>query len=149
MSIKLNIIDGKSNWFENGLRFKCTECGKCCTGSPGYVWVDDEEIKQMAAYLNLSVPEFARRYLRRKENRWSIIELTKNNFDCIFLKDKKCQIYPVRPKQCRTFPWWPQNLKSEKAWEEAAKFCEGIQQNAPIVPYETIETQLNIQLGKE
>ena len=63
----------------------------------------------------------------------------------IFLKDKKCQIYSVRPTQCRTFPWWPQNLKSEKEWQEAARYCEGIHPEASLVPFETIEQQRSIQ----
>src|SRR6266404_2835548 len=37
-------------WYENGLRFECTRCGHCCTGPSGYVWVNDEEIDQIAAY---------------------------------------------------------------------------------------------------
>ena len=27
-------------WYRDGLRFACTRCGACCTGAPGYVWVD-------------------------------------------------------------------------------------------------------------
>ena len=27
-------------WYRDGLRFECTRCGHCCTGAPGYVWVD-------------------------------------------------------------------------------------------------------------
>lgn len=150
MGAKLNVLEDKDEpWFKHGLNFKCTECGQCCTGSPGYVWVGDDEIKLMAEHLKISVSEFARRYLRRVGNRWSLIELAKQNFDCIFLKDKKCQIYSVRPKQCRTFPWWPHHLQSKEAWMAAAEYCEGIRQEAPVVPLETIETQLNIYLGNE
>jgi len=34
----------------------------------------------------------------------------------VFLKDKQCTVYPVRPAQCRTFPWWKENLSSKEAW---------------------------------
>ena len=136
--------ENNSTWYAEGLRFKCTGCGECCTGAPGYVWVSEEEIQTIARHLNLSINEFSQKYLRRVKGRISLIELPKT-FDCIFLKDKKCQIYEIRPMQCRTFPWWPQNLKSKEDWKEAARFCEGIQIDAPVVPFDTIEEQLNIQ----
>ena len=44
------IIMPKTPWFKDGLRFECTQCGDCCTGSPGYVWVNDEEISALAEY---------------------------------------------------------------------------------------------------
>lgn len=127
-------------WYAEGLRFKCTECGQCCTGAPGYVWVNDEEIQIMADHLKLSVKEFGKRYLRQSQGRYALVE--KKNFDCIFLKDKKCSIYLARPTQCRTFPWWSHNLTKPEDWKEAARYCEGISDQAPLVPIETIQTQL-------
>lgn len=125
-------------WYKDGLRFGCTGCGQCCTGSPGYVWVSLEEIEAIAEYLKLSVDEFALRYLRQVEEDYSLREHP-HNYDCVFLKEKKCQIYPVRPKQCRTFPWWKGVVESEEAWQKAAKRCEGINHpDAPIVPLEKI-----------
>lgn len=140
----LIVIQDHSPWYAQGLNFKCTGCGQCCTGSPGYIWVNEEEIQHIARYLNLRIDEFSRRYLRRVKGRLSLLELPKS-YDCIFLKDKKCQIYPVRPTQCRTYPWWPQHLTSEKEWREAASCCEGIQPEAPLVPLATIEEQRTIQ----
>jgi Fe-S-cluster containining protein len=131
-------------WYSQGLSFECTGCGQCCTGSPGYIWINEQEIEQIAAHLHLPVQEFARRYLRSINGRFSLLERA-HTYDCIFLKDKKCQIYSLRPTQCRTFPWWPQNLKSEQDWKEAAKWCEGISKNAPLVPVDKIEEQLHIQ----
>ena len=49
-------------WYKKGLRFKCTGCGKCCTGSPGYVWVSDDEVSVMAEKLDTSVKEFLKSY---------------------------------------------------------------------------------------
>jgi Fe-S-cluster containining protein len=129
-------------WYSEGLRFKCTECGKCCTGAPGFAWVNDEEIQAIADYLKMSVKDFGKRYLRFVRGRYALVEM--KNYDCVFLKDKKCSIYPVRPNQCRTFPWWLQNLTSPEAWKEAASYCEGISNDAPVVPLEVIESQLNI-----
>jgi len=130
-----------SPWYADGLRFKCTQCGQCCTGAPGYTWVSDEEINAIAQYLSLSVEEFTKKYLRKVHGRWSLLERS-GNYDCIFLKDKKCEVYPVRPKQCRTFPWWAANLHSPKDWERAAQFCEGINSDAPLVTLKTIKESL-------
>lgn len=127
-------------WYKDGLSFKCTECGQCCTGSPGYTWVSEEEITRMAHYLKISIEEFSRRYLRRIGNRLSLRE-NPHNFDCVFLAGKKCTVYPVRPTQCQTFPWWPKNLEDPQAWQHAASFCEGITTEAPLVPLDTIEEQ--------
>ncbi len=132
-------------WYQKGLRFKCTGCGGCCTGAPGVVWVSEEEMAQIASYLKLPLSEFTKRYVRKMGDRYSLIEM-KKNYDCVFLKDKKCQIYPVRPTQCRTFPWWPHLLESPESWKEAAKSCEGICDSAPIVSAQEIEDQLLIQL---
>ncbi|WP_249274296.1 YkgJ family cysteine cluster protein [Parachlamydia sp. AcF125] len=131
-------------WYTQGLSFECTGCGQCCTGAPGYVWISAEEISLLASHLNLSLDQFSEKYLRKVGNRFSLREHPQT-FDCVFLKDKKCEVYAFRPKQCRTFPWWPQLLKSRKDWEEAAIRCEGMRSNAPAVPFETIQHQLSIQ----
>lgn len=143
---RLNIVEEEKPWYAEGLRFECTGCGQCCTGSPGYTWVSDKEIVEIAQYLKITIDEFSEKYLRVVKDKISLLEHHRT-YDCVFLKDKKCEIYPVRPKQCRTFPWWPQNLKSLADWKEAARHCEGIRFDAPVVPISTIHEQLNIQLG--
>lgn len=125
-------------WYKDGLRFKCTECGKCCTGAPGFVWVTLEEIQAIAHQLNMSVDLFKRKYIRMRNNRYSLIEKKSQNNACIFLEGKKCQIYQTRPSQCRTFPWWKENLNSEESWKLAATECEGINDQAPLVPLSEI-----------
>lgn len=127
-------------WYKDGLRFKCTECGKCCTGTPGYVFVTMEEMNRMAEALNISIETFKRKYIRQKDNRYALVEKkTKTgDYDCVFLKNKKCEVYQARPTQCRTFPWWQENLEGEESWKLAAKDCEGINNEAPITPYSQI-----------
>ena len=125
--------DKQEPWYKDGLRFKCTGCGQCCTGSPGHVWIDQEEIAQMAQFLNISPEEFIKKYTRRVKVRLSLTEDPKN-FVCIFLKEKKCLIYQSRPYQCRAFPWWIENLRSEEEWQEAKTRCEGIDHpDAPLI----------------
>lgn len=145
---KMNKQNSHDPWYKEGLRFECTGCGGCCTGSPGYVWVNENEIAEMASFLSITVQEFGKRYLRQVGGRFALIE-KKKTYDCVFLKDKKCLLYAVRPTQCRTFPWWPENISSQDAWEQAAKQCEGIRDQAPLVPCETIEEQLLIQIRRK
>ncbi len=53
-------------WYKDGLRFKCTQCGDCCTGAPGYVWVNQAEIEGIAAELGESdVEAFEDEYVQK------------------------------------------------------------------------------------
>ncbi len=118
------MTDETEPWFRDGLAFECTRCGACCTGAPGYVWVDDEEIQALAGLLNLSLDAFARKYLRRVGGRISLIE--RPGGDCIFWsKSDGCTVYQARPVQCRTWPFWPENLESREDWDQATRTCPG------------------------
>jgi len=134
-------------WYKKGLKFKCTECGQCCTGSPGTVWVDENEIQKMSEFLKITPVEFVKKYTRLIGSRLSLKErlgVKPGDYDCVFLKDRRCQVYGSRPKQCRTFPWWPDNLNSKKDWNEVAKLCEGINhKDAPLISLETIQKAMN------
>ena len=133
-------------WYGEGLRFKCTGCGKCCTGAPGFVWVDEEEINAIASTLGMNSEEFSNTYVRQVDNKQSLIEKKQTNGenDCIFLKNKACTIYNARPKQCRTYPWWVHNLTSESAWNETAADCEGVNhKDAPLIKAADILKVLN------
>lgn len=81
----------------------------------------------MAAFVNLTVEEFATLHLRKVGHRYSLREkmIGENNFACVFFDEsmKRCSIYPVRPRQCRTFPFWEQFKSNE---EEVREECPGI-----------------------
>ncbi|MBN1489861.1 MAG: YkgJ family cysteine cluster protein [Phycisphaerae bacterium] len=120
------MADGK--WYREGLRFECTQCGNCCSGAPGYVWLSREETTKIAAFLGIERDRFTREYTRRVGFKVSLIE--KRDLDCIFLKRAdgltSCKIHPVRPLQCRTWPFWTYNLRSAKVWAETAENCPGM-----------------------
>lgn len=114
-------------WAEDGLRFTCTRCGKCCQGpEPGYVEVTRAEVERIAAHLGIPLETFGRRYLRRvKGNKVSLTE--QQNGDCVFWKrGEGCSVYEVRPTQCRTFPFWPEVVESPESWEEQREMCPGM-----------------------
>ncbi len=128
-------------WFKKGLRFKCTGCGHCCTGSPGYVFLSQSDFAAIADHLQLTHEEFSKRYIRIVDGQPALLD-TPGTDACIFLKNNKCSVYNARPVQCRTFPWWIHSIRTPKDWAETAQRCEGINHpDAPVVPALEIETQ--------
>lgn len=122
-------IASASPWYANGLKFSCTQCGTCCGGAPGYVWVSPEEIRAIARQLGLPLEQFEQAHTRRAGRRRSLLELP--NGDCEFLvRDDEgrtlCAIHAARPVQCRTWPFWKSNVATERAWEQSARHCPGI-----------------------
>jgi uncharacterized protein len=97
----------------------------------------------MAQHLLINVEYFMRKYIRRVGNRLALIELKKREYDCVFLHDRRCLVYEVRPRQCRTFPWWKENLSNEHSWESVAGLCEGIGPQGKLVPFATIQRIVN------
>jgi Fe-S-cluster containining protein len=128
-------------WFQDGLRFKCTGCGKCCTGSPGYVYLSDQDLEKLAAHFQLSLEKFSRKYVRLIDGGAALLDKPVSG-DCVFLENNQCTVYESRPIQCKTFPWWIDHLRDPKDWDEAAERCEGINHpDAPLVAVEHIEEQ--------
>ncbi len=111
------------------------QCGRCCSGpGEGYIWVTKPEIQIIADFLEISVGQVRKEYLKRVGLRTTIIEHPGTK-DCIFLnhglrglhgEQKRCMIYSVRPSQCRIWPFWPENLADPDAWNKAAQKCPGI-----------------------
>lgn len=112
-------------WYSDGLNFTCTQCGNCCTGAPGVVWVTDEEIKAIAEVTGKSIGEVRLEHTRLFGGRVSLKEYA--NGDCTYFdpETRGCRIYNARPVQCRTWPFWNSNLDSERSWNQMKKDCPG------------------------
>ena len=130
-------------WYKDGLRFNCTQCGDCCTGAPGYVWVNKEEIQALAEAMEMDVETFESEYVRKVGIRKSLREFP--NGDCVLLdqKTRGCMAYGARPRQCRTWPFWDSNLKSEETWAETCEICPG-SGKGKLYSIEQIEEQRKI-----
>lgn len=116
--------DKDSPWYSDGLSFECTRCGACCTGAPGYVWVNADEIARLAAFRGEPVERFSTQFVRRVNGRFSLIE--KPGGDCIFWdKQAGCTVYPARPVQCQTWPFWSENIETSEAWTDVKRRCPG------------------------
>ena len=131
-------------WYADGLQFECTGCGNCCTGGPGYIWINDSEIDSLARHLQIPRDTVLKRHCRRISGQVSLKEKLPNprgEYDCTFLREvpaastdghsvthsrRLCDIYEVRPMQCRTWPFWHGNLATPGAWLQAALRCPGM-----------------------
>ena len=136
-------------WFRNGLSFSCTQCGACCSGSPGSVRFSEQEMVNMASTLGITPQYFKEKYTRveihGEEVRWlelkevptPVIEQSDgtisqtDGLDCIFLDRKTipgkaiCGVYESRPLQCRTWPFWKENVDDQSSWKVASTGREG------------------------
>jgi|SRR5580700_10202258 Fe-S-cluster containining protein len=140
--MKLKVLEPappQAPWFADGLRFTCSQCGNCCTGGPGFVWISRVEIAKLAEFLHLSRLQVIRRYCRKVGRRFSLKEMRNSRtggFDCVFIRElpgvdgaharRICSIYEARPLQCRTWPFWEGNLATRKAWHHASRTCLGM-----------------------
>ncbi len=112
-------------WYGEGLRFECTQCGDCCTGAPGFVWVNKEEIEALAARFQMTPADFEAKFVRKVGVRKSLVEF--ENGDCVFFDTEKrnCTVYEHRPRQCRTWPFWDSNVRNEETWRATCEACPG------------------------
>jgi uncharacterized protein len=154
--MKLKLLEQNDPWYSQGLQFTCTQCGNCCTGGPGYVWISPEEIVRLAEHLAITPEETVERYCRRVNGRFSLKErrTPEGLYDCIFLKEidvdgaregiasrrKACSVYAVRPLQCRTWPFWPENLASPESWKNSGKRCHGMDNGPRVFTQKQIES---------
>lgn len=145
-------LDAQGAWFRDGLRFSCTQCGNCCSGSPGHIYFTAAESVAMAARLGVSLNEFHRRFVRRVQPEgagpegpflYTLAEKKAapgaDGQDCILLDRSSgrglCSVYEARPAQCRSWPFWAGNVDSAQAWDEAKADtpCPGMGAG-PLVP---------------
>ena len=129
-------------WYNDGLRFECTRCGHCCTGAPGFVWVDDADLAAVADFRGETLAQVKGLYTRWTARGRTLRE--KANGDCVFYdKQAGCTVYAVRPPQCRTWPFWESNVASPKAWEETCAVCPG-SGRGELIPADEITRRLKI-----
>lgn len=141
-------------WYENGLSFECTGCGKCCKVD-GDVWLAPEEVSNIMSHVGYSssddtnniddeekridlpsITDFRKKYIRAEisptndnngDESQSWMCLKRKEGACIFLDQYgQCSIYSVRPVQCQTYPFWPSLLTDSDAWEEESVLPDNV-----------------------
>jgi Fe-S-cluster containining protein len=129
-------------WYKDGLRFTCTRCGDCCSGQPGFVWLNDEELAALAEHLGEPVEEVRALYTRQAHRGTTLRE--QSNGDCVFYsREVGCTVYPVRPRQCRTWPFWESNVATPQQWKRTCDVCPGSGQGE-LIPAEEITKRLQV-----
>lgn len=106
------------------IRFECQPgCTKCCE-EQGFVYLTEDDITRLAAFLGLGRAEFEKRHVYRTKN---LRRLRVPRYaQCAFLKDGGCSVHEAKPIQCASFPFWPEILGSRRVWHETGKRCPGI-----------------------
>lgn len=89
---------------DEGVHYVCQRCANCCKW-PGDVCLEEGEILDIAAFLQMDVLDFTEQFTRLRGNRVGLSLIDKANKECIMLEDgRNCRIQAVKPKQCAGFP---------------------------------------------
>jgi Fe-S-cluster containining protein len=128
---------------ERGLRFECTQCGKCCwtRGEYSHVYLTKGDLEALAAAVGLSVAETRKRYTFRDEHGWTELDFSGGRCVMLDAETNLCTVYESRPTQCRTFPFWPEMIRRGGWTAEAKRICEGVG-NGRVVPKEEAAARL-------
>ncbi|MGA0332966.1 MAG: YkgJ family cysteine cluster protein [Kiritimatiellia bacterium] len=140
MSENLNHFDAASLFpapLAEGVHFRCTDCGFCCSGAPGKVRISEEEQESITGFLGEDMESFLRKWTRDQDGERLLKE--KTNGDCVFFEHNRCRIHPVKPRQCRTYPFWFRNVRSEEAWAKTCRECPGIGEGEFFPPGRILE----------
>jgi Fe-S-cluster containining protein len=118
-------------WEKKPVRFECQpDCFKCCA-KPGFVYMNQKDVRQAAEFLNLSQKRFKSEFLKKQYDMW-YIEVEDDN-PCPFLTFEGCAIHEAKPVQCKTYPFWRENMETPKHWELTASFCPGIGKGSELL----------------
>jgi len=130
-------------WWQEGLPFSCSLCGKCCKarGDVAHVYVGEEDQERLAVFLDLPRQDFLSRYTKEEEGGYRGLRFLDGQ--CIFLDGKSCRVHEAKPTQCRTWPFWPELLESPQTYQEQVKeFCPGSRVGSPVVDAVSIARQM-------
>jgi len=89
-------------------QFACQNCGDCCRNVRQAVMVESLDLFRMARHLHMDIAEAAERYTEVGIIAWGapilLMKTTEPDGACVFLKDNRCVIQPVKPRACRLYP---------------------------------------------
>jgi len=106
------------------MRFECQPgCTTCCQRK-GFVYLTEDDIPRIAAFLGMTAEAFEKRHVYRTRNLRRL--RTPREAQCRFLRADGCSIHPAKPTQCRVFPFWPELTESRREWRRTASWCPGI-----------------------
>lgn len=114
--------------YPKGVCFKCIKCAICCGDTENrvrHILLLKEETEQIAINTSMSVAEFATEIVGLEPY---VYEMRKTPEDgqCMFLKDKVCAIYGLRPLICRFYPFKLEKTKNGKHKFLYTRECPGV-----------------------
>lgn len=124
--------------------FDCQACGQCCHGEGG-IYIDRERSQKIADSLGLSRAEFEAKYTGLRHGRREI--KTGSDGACLFLKDNRCAIHPVKPDICRQWPYLPGALTEEIGFTVIRDNCPGFDPEATWVDFKAEYARLQAKSG--
>lgn len=106
------------------MRFECQPgCTNCCT-EKGFVYLTEEDLVRVAAFLGMTPEAFEQRHVYRTRNLRRLRMAREGH--CHFLREGGCSIHPAKPTQCRIFPFWPELVDDAREWHKTGGRCPGI-----------------------
>jgi len=94
------------------VRFSCNQCGLCCGDTrqkTRHILLLESEVKIIASQTKLDITAFSFQIADKLPFCYEMKKTAEGK--CVFLKENKCTIYPMRPLICRFYPF---ELKFEK-----------------------------------
>jgi Fe-S-cluster containining protein len=136
MAIKEKKKEALITLYEKALAlFECQVCGTCCRGEGG-IYLNQEEEKRIAEFLELPVDDFLARFCLEKNGK-RYIHVREIDGYCHFAVEGRCTIHPVKPTPCRQWPFFKPMLTDQPNWEVARNSCPA------LAPYASLEDYLN------
>ena len=131
-------------WYAAGLRFRCTMCGQCCTGAPGFVWVNEDEIAAIADFLQRPHRPDASPLHTRVVNEAAACARKPTAIVCFTTRAAGCTIYEVRPAPVPHLAVLGiATSRRPHAWQHTCEICPGSGQG-DLIPAEEITRRMNV-----
>ena len=106
------------------VRFQCQPgCIRCCD-KKGFVYITEDDLTRLAAFLGMTPNDFETRFVYRTRRTLRLRAPRRGH--CHFLTPTGCSVHPAKPTQCRAYPFWPEILSSHARWLAESQSCPGI-----------------------
>ncbi len=121
------LIEKKDFSYPNNLRFRCTKCGICCGDTKERhrnIFLLRKEAEKIAREALKPIHDFA---VKSDEMKPYYYKMKKEeNGKCVFLKNERCTIYPIRPLICRFYPFELKVMNKNKYKFHYTDECPGL-----------------------
>ena len=123
--------------FRRGVRFECTQCGKCCTSLSTAIPISRAEARTISRTLGVTLKALLTRWCRVRQtvvqhgNRrvtLRTITIKARGGRCLFVATNgECRIHEVKPLFCRHAPFVGDVAEGgEPLWQAIRRYCPGV-----------------------